>query len=209
MEFSAFVNETFHKLAQQGRQSLAMHQSPALGMGMGCAYRDDRGGHCAIGFWIENEAAFHGEHNTSSIAFVANYLPDWMKRFNSDHLVGMQRVHDYREHWISPDALWSAMKGYVAALNIRLDQSIEAEIWANWKGEPPGDLKAIDTYKPDYKTKSVKFNEYLMSVDPSKPPSILKGTQTDYYSFSGYGYAGTDDQKIKISSKSWVDHTSW
>ena len=146
MDFSSFVNETFHRLARQGEQSIKPGPS---GMTNNCMYFGPNGTHCAIGFWIDESLELKlktettvilGDYlplNETGIEKILPYLPTWLGDFGVWQLGRIQVMHDRTEHWLSPQHLIAAMKQFCVDAGIAFDTAIEPEVWANWKGNPP------------------------------------------------------------------------
>lgn len=160
MDFPTFVNETFHKLARQGEQSITARTPGNLS---GCLYNGPRGTHCAIGFWLTSPVKEGMSVNAAEIVLA---LPDWMRQFNWNYLRYLQHVHDAKENWQSPHRLINAMKSYAVAHGVIFDPTIEAEVWANWKGNPP----LVDPVMPALPVPEPAKMSYFSSSTPYGSP---------------------------------------
>lgn len=151
MQLQQFVNETFHHLAKQGRA--ATNGRRMISGNPMCLYRGPGGTKCAIGFWID-DAHYNPslERQSAGSPIVQEALPDALKKIGHIVLNAMQRLHDTEQNWESPAALFDAMQQLAAQFNVALDAGLEAEIWANWKNAPPGDLREVNTYRPELVT---------------------------------------------------------
>lgn len=165
MDFQSFVNETFHKLARQGEQSVQ-----ESGWGISCAFFGPKGLHCAIGFWLDQsklDARFNlrGVRNPE----VRAAMPAWMLEFDQPAMLDLQHVHDMQEHWRSPQVLIDAMKTYAVAHGVIFDPTIEAEVWANWKGNPP----LVDPVMPALPVPEPAKMSYFSSSTPYGSPVLM------------------------------------